>query len=30
MTVPTGQSIDYWWRVRREGDDEDDEEIEEL
>ena len=30
MTVHTGLSIDYWWRMRREGDDEDDEEIEEL
>ena len=31
MTVPTSlSSIDYWWRMRREGDDEDDEEIEEL
>jgi len=30
MTVPTSlSSIDYWWRMRREGDD-DDEEIEEL
>jgi len=30
MTVQTGTSINYWWRMRREGDDEDDEEIEEL
>ena len=30
MTVPTGLSIDYWWRMRREGDDEDDQQIEEL
>ena len=29
MTVPTGLSIDYWWRMRREVD-VDDEEIEEL
>ena len=29
MTVQTGTSINYWWRMRREGDD-DDEEIEEL
>jgi len=30
MTVPTGLSIDYWWRLPREGDDEEMEEIEEL
>ena len=30
MTVQTGMAIDYWWRMRREGDDEDDDEIEEL
>ena len=30
MTVHTGLSIDYWWRCRREQDDEEMEEIEEL
>ena len=30
MTVHTGLSIDYWWRLPREGDDEEMEEIEEL
>ena len=30
MTVQTGMGLAYWWRMRREGDDEGEEDIEEL